>query len=281
MRNNKLINLTGQRFGRLVVTERGMNSSSGQARWICLCDCGGHAETTGNNLRRGRTTSCGCDWNRSTIEDLTGQQFGRLTVIERAADRDGRRRWACKCECEQTITASTNLLRTGLTRKCRTACAEMTGRRPWPRRPQYWVGEDGSIAGPRGQLLTPFLADNGYYQVASRGWCEHLHVIVCETFHGPRPPGMQVAHENGDSTDCRASNLSWKTPLGNAADRIRHGTQVQGERVASAKLTETDVRQIRALAASGVSQYTIADQFNITRPNVGYIVRRQTWAHVS
>lgn len=36
----KLIDLTGQRFGRLTVIERAENSPNGAAKWVCRCDCG-------------------------------------------------------------------------------------------------------------------------------------------------------------------------------------------------------------------------------------------------
>lgn len=66
-----LVDLTGQRFGRLLVVERVERSAgSGQARWRCNCDCGGTTVTHGSNLRSGKTTSCGCavvDANRERL----------------------------------------------------------------------------------------------------------------------------------------------------------------------------------------------------------------------
>ena len=64
-RGNPLIDVTGQRFGRLVVLERGENyvrpgGGRGTARWICLCDCGSKTLVHGKLLRSGRTSSCGC-----------------------------------------------------------------------------------------------------------------------------------------------------------------------------------------------------------------------------
>lgn len=55
------LNLVGQRFGLLVVLQRGENSNSGKTRWICQCDCGSKPRlVTGSNLRSGISTSCGC-----------------------------------------------------------------------------------------------------------------------------------------------------------------------------------------------------------------------------
>lgn len=58
--NHQFIDISGQRFGRLVAIRRVENDRFGQARWLCKCQCGGERVTSGNTLRRGLTTSCGC-----------------------------------------------------------------------------------------------------------------------------------------------------------------------------------------------------------------------------
>lgn len=55
----KLIDLTGQRFGRLTVIERAGNNKK-QPVWKCLCVCGQETIVQGNHLSTGRTVSCGC-----------------------------------------------------------------------------------------------------------------------------------------------------------------------------------------------------------------------------
>lgn len=55
----RLIDLTGQRFGRLTVVERG-ESLSGHTRWKCVCDCGNECLVHATSLKSGNTTSCGC-----------------------------------------------------------------------------------------------------------------------------------------------------------------------------------------------------------------------------
>lgn len=60
----KLIDLTGQRFGRLLVICRSgtQKTPNGTVRpvWKCECDCGVSVEVQGPNLRNGNTKSCGC-----------------------------------------------------------------------------------------------------------------------------------------------------------------------------------------------------------------------------
>lgn len=55
-----LIDLTGQRFGRLTVIKRGERNRHRQLRWECKCDCGNTCTPLGMCLRRGQTQSCGC-----------------------------------------------------------------------------------------------------------------------------------------------------------------------------------------------------------------------------
>lgn len=63
---SKLIDRTGQRYGRLVVIERAPDQvfSSGRkvVRWKCKCDCGNIVEVATTSLGSGLTQSCGC-WN--------------------------------------------------------------------------------------------------------------------------------------------------------------------------------------------------------------------------
>jgi hypothetical protein len=56
----RMLDITGQKFGRLLVTSRAENTASGQARWNCLCDCGKEHVIKSQVLRSGISKSCGC-----------------------------------------------------------------------------------------------------------------------------------------------------------------------------------------------------------------------------
>ena len=56
----KMIDLTGNRYGRLTVTGFAGMNTRGEATWNCICDCGGLKTTTGYLLRKNFTQSCGC-----------------------------------------------------------------------------------------------------------------------------------------------------------------------------------------------------------------------------
>ena len=56
---SKLIDLTGQRFGRLSVIKRAENHK-GRVAWLCKCDCGKFHIIISKSLRNGACQSCGC-----------------------------------------------------------------------------------------------------------------------------------------------------------------------------------------------------------------------------
>ena len=53
--------ITGVRFGRLIVLDRcASNGHGGKPRWRCSCDCGNVVDVPGARLRGGSNKSCGC-----------------------------------------------------------------------------------------------------------------------------------------------------------------------------------------------------------------------------
>lgn len=59
-KGHRLVDLTGRRFGRLLVLRRGENYRCGTPRWACVCDCGNERLVSAGALVRGVTVSCGC-----------------------------------------------------------------------------------------------------------------------------------------------------------------------------------------------------------------------------
>lgn len=116
----KVIDLTGQMFGRLTVLERDFNRKSRAAYWICQCNCKNQTiiSVRGSSLTSGNTRSCGCLQkevaSRRTLIDLTNQRFGKLlvlykddSVVKECAY------WICKCDCGKIISVSSNHLKGG------------------------------------------------------------------------------------------------------------------------------------------------------------------------
>ena len=96
----KAIDLTGQRFGRLVALYS--KSFNGRLKWLCQCDCGNQVWVNTGSLRNGGTKSCGC--LHKEYKDYTGEKIGHLTVLEyfgHQIDKSVKKRimWKCQCDC--------------------------------------------------------------------------------------------------------------------------------------------------------------------------------------
>ena len=136
---SKIDDLTGKKFNRLTVVKQGptkkkANSHSTKIYWECMCDCGNTAVVQAGSLRTGGTKSCGCHkrevdvakikaFRAENFTDLTGQTFGRLTVLGLGCDRvnrDGSKRtqWECRCSCGALHLASTYSLEQGSVSSC-------------------------------------------------------------------------------------------------------------------------------------------------------------------
>lgn len=161
-RKNAFIDITGQRFGKLVVTRKKANDPNDPIKqrrtgawWFADCDCGAKdVVVKGSYLRAGKVQSCGC-YNKEASHDkngidLTGQKYGMLTVIEEVSSdkKYGGLYWKCKCDCGNETIVSSNSLRTGGT----ISCGCLSSKNEWIIRnyldsigikyiPQYWFDD--------------------------------------------------------------------------------------------------------------------------------------------
>lgn len=75
------VDITGERFGRLVALHPTSQRRSGKVMWLCQCDCGNTTLATSNSLKTGNTRSCGCLY-RETIarrkHGMTGTRIYRI-----------------------------------------------------------------------------------------------------------------------------------------------------------------------------------------------------------
>ncbi len=85
------VDLTGQRFGKLIVTDDLGRFRRGSAAKVthyfrCLCDCGGTVDVSISSLRSGATSSCGCLKSHYTFGSPTStNRHGKSRTPEYAA----------------------------------------------------------------------------------------------------------------------------------------------------------------------------------------------------
>ena len=75
--------LTGQKFGRLVVLRFVGKDKWGQSRWSCVCNCGVEKIVRGNSLKSGATKSCGCLQKEKLIKRLTKHGHSTRTTMSK------------------------------------------------------------------------------------------------------------------------------------------------------------------------------------------------------
>lgn len=115
-------NLIGQKFDKLTVIAKSLNSTYGNIIWKCKCDCGNEVERSTTYLhRKNFKHSCGCAMVEHLKKDITNQRFGKLVVIQELNERhpnNNKLLWLCRCDCGNLIKLSLSSLTSGNTTSC-------------------------------------------------------------------------------------------------------------------------------------------------------------------
>ena len=123
VKKNRFEDLTGQTFGYWKVL--GLHEDKGYTRtWMCHCTACDSVDrpVSAKNLKSGASQSCGCTHsNKEKIKErindnLAGQKFGHLTVLEYAGDG----MWKCECDCKDKniVYTTSQRLKSGHTQSC-------------------------------------------------------------------------------------------------------------------------------------------------------------------
>lgn len=118
--NNKSKDLTGQKFGRLLVLKKAVDGNYSTVRWLCQCDCGNTVERTNNGLigvgvqKAKNPLCCGC----SKFDDITGQRFAKLVAIKRVENDKPGADWLFQCDCGKTTISKQARVKRGMTKSC-------------------------------------------------------------------------------------------------------------------------------------------------------------------
>lgn len=132
-----------------------------------------------------------------------------------------------------------------------------------------------------GRILSPGLM-NGYlgytlYDGPRRRYSAHAHVLVAESFLGPRPsPGHEVNHVDFNRGNNHPSNLEWLTKAGNRAHAARAGRQ-RGERHPRARLNLQAIAVILFCVSRGASRRLLAGLHGVSRSTISAVLSGQNW----
>lgn len=89
----KALDITGQRFGKLVALSRAP-SRSGKTYWLCQCDCGNQKEIQTCHLTGEQTKSCGCENHPAKVNNGKKVVDFRIRIKKALVEANGHR---CAC----------------------------------------------------------------------------------------------------------------------------------------------------------------------------------------
>lgn len=128
-------------------------------------------------------------------------------------------------------------------------------------------------------ILWPYalMPTAGYGTINVDGRAQPVHMVVLRLLGRAAGPGQQTRHLCGRRDCINPRHLLAGTPTENARDKLHHGTHLQGEAIASAKLTEDSVRLIRASAEPSAQ---LAARLGVCTTTINTVRRRAAWRHV-
>jgi hypothetical protein len=208
------------------------------------------------------------------MKDLTGKKFGFWTVIKQTNHRkfvSGKARvivWECKCECGTFRKVSGRILQNEKKpRSCgcsRKKFSKSIFESNYQKKEGCWNWKGVVSTHGYGRIGTKDLAHRRAYEYAN----------------GSIPKGMQVCHKCDNRLCVNPDHLFLGSIGDNMKDKNFKNRQAKGSQVASSKLTENQIREIRNRRELGESYQSLAESFNVGWYTIRAIIKKRSWAHV-
>jgi hypothetical protein len=213
---------------------------------------------------------------------LIGQRFGLLVVVARVGSDRNRVLWQCACDCGRTdIVSNGNMLQRGKKKSCGCAIGEMISA---AKRTHGQKGSGGTTQvyrawlGIKQRCLNPNRSE--WHNYGGRGitvcdrWANSFEAFYADVGDPPKP-GLSIDRIDNDG-NYEPGNVRWAT--WSQQTKNSRFDKVRGARNGRAKITDDDVRFIRASTAS---RAVLAGMFDLAPTYISSIRSGKWWRHVS
>jgi hypothetical protein len=262
----KFIDLTGKRFGFLVVIGRAPNDACGATRWYVRCDCDTEKSVQGAALRTGATVSCG--------RAHSGAKHGHSRGSGASPEYRSWQAMIVRC-CKPNSTQYFRYGARGIK-----VCER------WRHSFENFLKDMGPR--PAGATIDRINGD-GNYEPGNCRWANakeqsrNRSSSISVTLNGTTMSLAECAERYGVDRHLLWGRLKRGWPVEraifDAPNRSRPGLHA-GSMHPQTNLTEDDIRAMRARYANGEHAEAVAASFGTTAANVRNIVARRTWKHV-
>jgi hypothetical protein len=176
-----------------------------------------------------------------------------------------------------------------LTKALGVTVMEEIGFKPVPGCPGYFANKDGDILTFKIHKQVRKCKSPKHYPRFSvtkngRKTTVGIHQAVALAFLGPCPPGMEVAHMDGNRHNPKLENLKYVTRKENHSHMLIHGTAQRGEGHPGSKLTAAEVKEIRKCywfdGKNKGNAGDLAAKFGVSKSTIHNVAKGKKWKHI-
>lgn len=216
--------IVGNHYGKWKVSEyRGKHGK--EQVYHCVCSCGNEKDVIRRSLLSGRSKSCGCTRHepKSDRENIVGNKYGRLTVLEFSHSTAKGLYYKCQCECGNIVV----LQKSHLLHYPNITCGDCPKVVEEDNYLRYICANGDSFIFDREDITTVmdhrWCIGDGYVQCVRNG---KLTKLSCLLMNPPR--NMVVDHVNGDTRDNRRENLRVASSTENGGNAVLYKNNSSG-----------------------------------------------------
>lgn len=207
-------------------------------------------------------------------KDLSGQRFGKLVATKCTGKKAKCKNlvWECKCDCGNEIEVPTNRLREAGTQSC--GCIRRyASLQDAVNKNTDWNGECLEWTGTINKY--------GYGQLKYKGKQITAHRAAYKLYNGETPKSFVIRHLCHNRRCVRKEHLAIGTYKDNSQDSVKAGRNNRGVDVNTAKLSESDVLEIREMCKNRIlTQKKIAEKYGVHTTTIENIKSRKIWKHI-